>query len=70
MKQHTSEAFAAFVGRGWAAAQHAVCLQAAGTAPREVLSLEPSALSHWNTLLKYGHTILNLREMPWPSDML
>jgi hypothetical protein len=41
MQQHTSEAFAAFVGLDGAAAQHAVCLQAAGTAPREVLSLEP-----------------------------
>jgi hypothetical protein len=42
MQQHTSEAFAAVVGHDGAAAQHAVYLQAAGTAPREVLSLEPS----------------------------
>ena len=49
MKQHVSEAFAAFVGLDWADAKHDVCLQAAGTAPREFLSLEhsPEAMNAW-----------------------
>src|ERR671931_2773552 len=42
MKQQTSEAFAAFIGLDWADAKHDVCLQAAGAAQREFLSLEHS----------------------------
>src|SRR6266436_8413020 len=49
MKQQVSEAFAAFVGLDWADAKHDVCLQAAGTAQREFLSLEhsPEAINAW-----------------------
>lgn len=42
MKPPASEACAAFVGLDWAAAKHDVCLQAAGTAQRELLSLDHS----------------------------
>ena len=54
MKQQTSEAFAAFVGLDWADAQHDVCLQAAGTAQREFLSLEhsPEAINAWVQTLR------------------
>jgi transposase len=49
MKPQASEAFAAFVGLDWADAKHDVCLQAAGTEPREFLSLEqsPEAMNAW-----------------------
>src|SRR6266446_6576336 len=49
MKPQVSEAFAAFVGLDWADANHDVCLQAAGTARREFLSLEhsPEAINAW-----------------------
>src|SRR5262245_49171637 len=54
MKQQTSEALAAFVGLDWADAQHDVCLQAAGTAPREFLSLEhsPEEINAWVQTLR------------------
>ena len=54
MKQQTSEAFAAFAGLDWADAQHDVCLQAAGTAQREFLSLEhsPEAINAWVQTLR------------------
>src|SRR6266403_3481293 len=54
MKPHVSEAFAAFVGLDWADAQHDVCLQAAGTAQREFLSLEhsPEAINAWVQTLR------------------
>src|SRR5262249_54568772 len=42
MQPQTSAAFAAFVGLDWADATHDVCLLAAGTAPRELLSLDHS----------------------------
>jgi Transposase len=48
------EAFAAFVGIDWAEATHAVCLQAAGAAKREGLTLEhpPEAIEAWGTTLR------------------
>src|ERR671925_816008 len=54
MKQQTSEAFAAFVGLDWADAQHDVCLQAAGTAQREFLSLDhsPEEINAWVQTLR------------------
>ena len=54
MKQHTSEAFAACVGLDWADAKHEVCLQAAGTAQREFLSLEhsPEEIHAWVQTLR------------------
>ena len=42
MQQPASEACAAFVGLDWAETTHAVCLQAAGTEQRELLSLAQS----------------------------
>jgi hypothetical protein len=54
MQQQTSEAFAAFVGLDWADAKHDVCLQAAGTAQREFLSLEhrPEEMNAWVQTLR------------------
>src|SRR6266478_1342142 len=54
MKPHVSEAFAAFIGLDWADAKHDVCLQAAGTAPREFLSLahSPEAINAWVQTLR------------------
>ena len=54
MKQQTSEAFAAFVGLDWADAKHDVCLQAAGAAQREFLSLEhsPEEINAWVQTLR------------------
>ena len=54
MKPHVSEAFAAFVGLDWADAKHAICLQAAGTAQREFLSLEhsPEEINTWVQTLR------------------
>src|SRR6266849_313964 len=54
MKQQASEAFAAFVGLDWADTNHDVCLQAAGTAHREFLSLEhrPEEMSAWVQTLR------------------
>jgi transposase len=54
MKQHVSEAFAAFIGLDWADAKHDVCLQAAGTAQREFLSLEhsPEEINAWVQTLR------------------
>src|SRR4029450_284324 len=54
MKPQTSEAFAAFVGLDWADATHDVCLQAAGTAQREFLSLEhsPEEINAWVQTLR------------------
>src|SRR5499433_1702549 len=54
MKPQTSEAFAAFVGLDWADAKHDVCLQAAGTAQREFLSLEhsPEEIHAWVQTLR------------------
>src|SRR5262245_29715539 len=54
MKQQVSEAFAAFVGLDWADAKHDVCLQAAGTAQREFLSLEhrPEEINAWVQTLR------------------
>src|SRR2546426_5835721 len=49
MKHQASEALAAFVGLDWADAKHDGCLQAAGTAQREFLSLEhrPEVIDAW-----------------------
>jgi len=54
MKHQASEAFAAFVGLDWADAKHDVCLQAAGTAQREFLSLEhsPEEINAWVQTLR------------------
>src|SRR6266478_7154807 len=54
MKPHVSEAFAAFIGLDWADTKHDVCLQAAGTAPREFLRLEhsPEAINAWVQTLR------------------
>src|ERR671935_420177 len=54
MKQQTSEAFAAFIGLDWADAKHDVCLQAAGAAQREFLSLEhsPEEINAWVQTLR------------------
>ena len=61
-KPHTSEAFAAFVGLDWADAQHDICLQAAGTAQREFLSLDhsPEEINAWGQTLRTrcnGHPV-------------
>ena len=58
MKPQPSEAFAAFVGLDWADTKHDVCLQAAGTAHREFLSLahSPEAINAWVQTL---HTRFN-----------
>lgn len=47
-------AFAAFVGIDWADTKHDVCLQAAGAAKRESLTLEhtPEAIEAWVTTLR------------------
>jgi hypothetical protein len=47
MKPQAFDACAALVGLAWAAAKHAVCLQAAGTAPRALLRLaqRPAAMN-------------------------
>jgi hypothetical protein len=49
MKPQAPAACAAFVGLDWADAQHASCVQAAGTARREFLHLEhrPAAIDAW-----------------------
>ena len=54
MKQPTPEACAACVGLDWAAAQHAVCRQAAGTAHRECLRLaqSPGESQAWGQTLR------------------
>src|SRR5262244_1301407 len=54
MKPQTSEAFAAFVGLDWADAKHEVCLQAAGPAQREFLSLahSPEEINAWVQTLR------------------
>src|SRR5262247_2267501 len=54
MKSQAPAAFAAFVGLDWADAQHDVCLQAAGTAQREFLSLEhsPEEINAWVQTLR------------------
>ena len=54
MKPQVSEACAAFIGLDWADAKHDVCLQAAGTAPREFLSLEhsPEEIDAWVQTLR------------------
>jgi transposase len=54
MKPQTSEAFAAFVGLDWTDAKHDICLQAAGTAQREFLSLEhsPEEINAWVQILR------------------
>jgi transposase len=62
MKPQASEAFAAFVGLDWADAQHDGCLHAAGTTPREFLSLEqsPDAINAWGQTLRtrfHGHPV-------------
>ena len=46
--------FAAFVGIDWADAKHDVCLQAAGSAKREGLTLEhtPEAIEAWVSTLR------------------
>lgn len=46
--------FAAFVGLDWADAKHVVCLQAAGSATREGLTLEhtPEAIEAWVSTLR------------------
>jgi Transposase/Transposase IS116/IS110/IS902 family len=52
------EAFAACVGSDWAEAQHDGCLQAAGSATREGLTLEPppKAIEAWVTPLRTRFT--------------
>jgi transposase len=54
MKPQASKAFAAFVGLDWADAKHDICLQAAGTAQREFLSLEhsPEEMNAWVQTLR------------------
>jgi hypothetical protein len=54
MQPQVPEAFAAFVGLDWADAKHAICLQVAGTAPREFLSLDhsPEAINAWVQTLR------------------
>lgn len=54
MKSQAPAAFAAFVGLDWADAKHDVCLQAAGTAQREFLSLEhsPEEINAWAQTLR------------------
>jgi transposase len=54
MTHVSHEAFAAFVGIDWADAQHDVCLQTAGSAPRECFQLEhtPEAINAWVTTLR------------------
>jgi len=49
MKPQAPEACAAFVGLDWADAQYDVCLQAAGSARRELLVLahRPEAIEAW-----------------------
>ena len=75
MKPQVSEVFAALVGLDWADAHHDVCLQAAGTAPRELLRLEqsPEAMNAWVQTLRtrcHGQPIavcLELKKGPSPS---
>ena len=54
MKPHALATCAAFVGRDWAEATHALGLQAAGTERREVLGLQhrPEALEAWGQPLR------------------
>ena len=54
MQSQAPAAFAAFVGLDWADAKHEVCLQAAGTAQREFLSLEysPEEINAWVQTLR------------------
>jgi len=54
MQPHVSEVFAALLGLDWAEAQHEVCLQAAGPAQRELLSLaqRPAARNAWGQTLR------------------
>src|SRR5919202_1510951 len=54
MTQTSHDTFAAFVGIDWADAKHDICLQAAGTAKRECLQLEPTpeAIDAWVTTLR------------------
>ena len=77
LKPPTSATFAAFVGLNWADAQHAVCLQAAGTAPRAFLSLEhsPEEINAWGPTLRTrfkGHPVavcLELNKGPLVSAL-
>jgi hypothetical protein len=62
MTPTTHALFAAFVGIDWAAANHDLCLQAAGTATREGFQLEhtPEAMEAWGTTLRTrlsGHPV-------------
>jgi len=54
MTQVSHEAFAAFVGLDWAAAQHDGCLQPAGSAPRACFQRAhtPEAIDAWGTTLR------------------
>ena len=54
MQPQALDAFAACVGLDWADATHDVCLQAAGTAPREflVLAPRPEAIDAWVQTLR------------------
>src|SRR5881396_3380740 len=54
MERVAQEECAALVGLDWADAKHDVCLQAAGTAQREFLSLEhsPEAINAWVQTLR------------------
>ena len=54
MTHVSPEDFAAFVGIDWADATHDVCLQTAGTAPREHCSLAhtPEAIEAWGSSLR------------------
>jgi hypothetical protein len=54
MTRLLTDALAAFVGLDWAAAKHAVCLQAAGSETREfsVLVHTPEAIAAWVRTLR------------------
>jgi transposase len=49
MKRVSTEEFAAFIGLDWADAKHDICLQASGSAHRELLRLDhrPEAIDAW-----------------------
>ena len=54
MQRGATEKVAAFVGLDWADAPHEVCVQAASTAPRElvVLAHRPEAIDAWVCTLR------------------
>src|SRR5262249_59433423 len=60
MKPQAPEAFAAFIGLDWADAKHDICLQAAGSAYREILHLDhrPEVIDAWVQSLR---TLFNVQ---------